>query len=246
MSPTLPDAFRLFDALDATWPAAAFARDAAPGWLLRRGDGGGKRVSCATAAAPGDMPDIAAAEAGMRAWGQVPLFMLRPGEEALDAALDARGYAVVDPTVIYAAPAEAIAAAPLKKGIMWVEMRCRLALMDEIWDAGGIGPARRAVMARAQGPQAQIMARTDGATAGIAHLAVDGEVAMIHAAEIRAERRRQGAGTGLLAGAARVAADRGARWLALAVTEANAGARALYEGAGMQQAARYRYRIAAG
>ena len=33
---------------------------------------------------------------------------------------------------------------------------------------------------------------------------------------------------------------------AKAVTEANAGARALYEGAGMQEAARYRYRIAAG
>ena len=41
----------------------------------------------------------------MRAWGQRPLFLLRPGEEALDAALAARGYGSRDRIVILAAPA---------------------------------------------------------------------------------------------------------------------------------------------
>jgi ribosomal protein S18 acetylase RimI-like enzyme len=45
--------------------------------------------------------------------------------------------------------------------------------------------------------------------------------------------------------AARFALDQGAAWLALAVTEANAAARALYEAAGMETVARYGYRQAA-
>ena len=45
---------------------------------------------------------------------------------------------------------------------------------------------------------------------------------------------------------ARIGLDHGAGVLALAVTEANAGARAMYEGAGMREAARYHYRIARG
>ena len=241
-----PDAFRLFDALDATWPAAAFDDAAAPGWVLRRGEGGGKRVSCATVARAGALPEVGEAEAAMAAMGQGALFMLRPGEAALDAVLAARGCQVVDPTVIYLAEAEALAALPLKKGVKSVQVRTRLALMDEIWDAGGIGPARRAVMARCAGPSAVLMARTDAATAGAAHVAVDGDVAMLHAAEVRATARRQGAGRGLLVGAARFALEHGAPWLALAVTEANSGARALYEAAGMEEAARYHYRAAGG
>ena len=45
-------------------------------------------------------------------------------------------------------------------------------------------------------------------------------------------------------GAARFALENDARWLALTVTEANAPARALYEGAGMETVARYHYRQA--
>lgn len=237
-----PDA--LFAALDATWPAAQ-TRDH-DGWRLRRGEGGGKRVSAAGALTAGEIPDIDAACAAMRDMGQTPLFSLRPGEEALDAALADRGFEVVDRTVIYAGDPAALAALPLKKGVRWVEVRARLALLDEIWEAGGIGPARRAVMARCEGPRATIMARTDAAVAGCAHVAVAGEVAMIHAAEIRVERRREGGGRALLAGAAQFALDRGARIFALAVTERNAAARALYDSAGMSVATGYHYRILAG
>lgn len=239
-----PSPHRLFDALDATWPAAGFDDSAAPGWRLRRGGGGGKRVSAATALTPGASVD--AAIAAMNAMDQTPLFMVRPGEEALDADLAARGHAVIDPVVMYVAEAGALTGLALRKGVRWVEVRGRLALLDEIWAEGGIGEARLAVMARCEGPRTTIMARTDEAVAGCAHVAVDGEIAMIHAAEIRTSRRREGGGKALVAGAARFALDHGARWLALAVTTGNAPARGLYEGAGMQVVTGYHYRIASG
>ena len=239
----ITDAARLADALEATWPAASVDDRSAPGWRLRRGDGGGKRVSAASALTPGDVPDIAAAEAAMTAMGQDRLFMLRPGEEALDHALSARGYEVIDPVVIYVGDPARLAALTLPKGVTWVEARAPLALMKDIWAHGGVGPGRRAVMARCKGPAAMLMARTDTATAGVAFVGVDGDVAMIHAVEVRPELRREGAGRALLAGAAQIAIDNGAPTLALAVTEANEGARALYEGARMTEAARYHYRL---
>ena len=84
----------------------------------------------------------------MRAWGQPPLFRIRPGEEALDARLAARGYVVRDPTLILAAPAAAIAVPPGEAAVFGSGP---LACMAEIWAAGGIGPARLAVMARVAG-----------------------------------------------------------------------------------------------
>lgn len=239
----ITDPARLADALEATWPAAAVDDAAAPGWRLRRGDGGGKRVSAASALIFGDVPDIDAAEAAMTAMGQDRLFMLRPGEEALDHALSARGYDLIDPVVIYVGDPAVLAALKAPKGVRWVEARARLALLDDIWRGGGVGHGRRAVMARCTGPSAMLMARTDAATAGVAFVGVDGDVAMIHAVEVRPERRREGAGRALLAGAAQIALDHGATTLALAVTEANEGARALYEGARMAEAARYHYRL---
>jgi GNAT superfamily N-acetyltransferase len=241
-----PDPDRLLRALEATWPAAAVDEAAAPGWRLRHGAGGGKRVSAASAAIPGAVPDIAAAEAAMQANRQDRLFALREGEEALDAALAARGYEMVDPTVLYAGDPAALAALALPKGVTWVEVRAPLALLTDIWAAGGIDPARRAVMDRCAGPRATLMARTDAATAGCAFVGLDGDIAMIHAIEVRPDRRRQGAGAALLAGAAHIARDHGAAALALAVTEANAGARALYVRAGMVETGRYHYRLLRG
>ena len=77
-------------ALDATWPAAEFHD--LDGWRLRRGAGGGKRVSAASGAGKVDH-----AVAAMATWGQPALFQLWPGDEALDDDLAARGYAIVDP-----------------------------------------------------------------------------------------------------------------------------------------------------
>lgn len=234
---TMSDPSRLVRALEATWPPAERARRA--GWTLRRGEGGGKRVS---AASPADAhASIGAAEEAMRAWGQPPLFRILPGEERLDRALATRGYRVVDPTMFYAVPPNGLAAEADETARIF-RVSTPLALVDEIWDRGGIGAGRRAVMARAPKPKTVLLVRLGDAPAGVAFVGLDGEVAMLHGVEVLPEHRRGGAATMLARAAASFAAEHGADWLALAVTEANRPARALYEKLGLVPAGRYHYR----
>ncbi|MEL6220255.1 MAG: GNAT family N-acetyltransferase, partial [Pseudomonadota bacterium] len=75
----LPGPERLLAAVDATWPPAEMVER--NGWVLRRGAGGGKRVSAASRL-PGAEPDVTAAVAGLAAWAQPPLFRLDPGDGA--------------------------------------------------------------------------------------------------------------------------------------------------------------------
>lgn len=234
-----PDQARLFDALDATWaPAEIVERD---GWRLRRGAGGGKRVSAASPLSR-DV-DIAVAEAAMRDWRQGSLFQLTPDDEALDGALAARGYAVVDPVFIYSAPVESLLIEGSEVAKILRGDR-RIALVEEIWEGGGIGPSRFAVMDRVAGPKSYILARLGDRPGAVGFVAVDGDVAMVHAIETLPHQRRKGAGRLLMAGAARFAHEAGASTLALAVTEANQPANALYQALGMTVAARYHYRQA--
>ncbi|MFV0475713.1 MAG: GNAT family N-acetyltransferase [Pikeienuella sp.] len=236
-----PAAGRLFAAREATWPPAEVTE--AGGWRLRRGAGGGRRVSAASriGGAPADAGAIAAAAGAMRAWGQTPLFQLRGGEEALDEALAAEGYAIADPTLIF--HAEAAALLDERSELMRViRGDCRIAIIEEIWAAGGIGPGRFAVMDRAPEPRHYIISRLADRCAGVGFAAVDGDVAMVHAVETREAARRKGAARMLMAAAARFAVESGARWLALAVTEGNVAACSLYRSLGMETGARYHYR----
>ena len=238
MAACLP-AGRLIAAVDATWPPAELRR-LGP-WTLRRGAGGGQRVSAAStedeAAEPG--PAIEA----MRAWGQHPLFRIDPGQARLDARLAALGFRHHDPVVLFVSPAAELADCRDQTARVF-RLRAPLAIVDEIWQAGGVGPARRAVMARATAPKITLLARACDRPAGVAFVALDREVAMVHAIEVVPELRRRGAGEMLLRGAASFAAEQGAHWLALAVTEANHAAIALYRKLGMAEAAHYHYRIA--
>lgn len=222
-------------ALDATWPAAETLTLGS--FRLRRGAGGGKRVSAASL--EGDLGDPGPAEAQMRAWGQVPLFVLW-GDSALDQALAARGYARIDPVVGYAAPVEAFQPPPRMTAFShWPPME----IVREIWAEGHIGPERLAVMERVQGPKAAILARSDDRPSGAGFVAVHGQTAMIHAVEVRPQLRRRGAGRHILQAAAAFAAEHGATTLALAVTEGNSAARALYSSLGMRVVEHYHYRI---
>lgn len=214
---TLPDAPALLAALEATWPAAGVA--AVAGVRLMYGAGGGKRVSAARAS--GAVPDAA----------------------ALDAALAKRGYAVVDPTVLMAAPVAALAAppAPITLFPVWPPLQ----IMRDIWTENGIDAARQAVMERAPEPKTALIARVSDRAAGVAFVGAHAGVAMLHAVEVLPGLRRKGAARNILTGAAWWAKGRGMDWLALAVTRANAGARALYAGAGMTEVCGYHYRMAA-
>lgn len=225
--------------MEPTWPPAERMRSGP--FTLRRGLGGGSRVSAATAEAPFDSGDIAEAEAAMTAMGQRALFMIRPGDEALDAALAARGHAVMDPVVLYAAPIADLGPPPdpLAAFPHWPPLQ----IARLLWAEGGIGPARVAVMERVALPKTAILARSGDRPSGAAFAARSGPVAFLHALEVTPACRRKGAARALVRAAAAWAADSGEEWLALAVTAANGPARSLYASLGMQAVGQYHYRI---
>ena len=227
-----------FAAIEATWPARR--RIALDPWLLRDGQGGGSRVSSATAQGPVTAEDIAKMERGMAGLGQPPLVMIRPGEAALDAVLAAAGYVIADPVVIYAAPVAQLAEPPppISAFAHWP----RLAITDTLWDEGGIGAGRRAVMERAPHPKAVILARTEDQPAGAAFVSVFDKIAMIHAISVTPRFRRKGSARNMLRAAACWSQDVGATDFALVVTERNAAARALYASLGMLVVGKYHYR----
>jgi N-acetylglutamate synthase len=228
----------LFRALFSTWQPAETRR--CGGWTLRRGAGAGKRVSAATLDGPDG--DIDAAESAMRAWGQTPTFMIRPGDEALDARLDARGYARVGATLIATAPAAEVALpGPDERAIIG---EAPLAVMHEIWAEGGVGPTRLAVMARVAPPKIYLLGRCGDSPAGCAFAACDAEVGMLQALEIAPAFRRMGVGSTLTRAAAAWVVAQGSETYALAVEEANAPARAAYARLGMREVTGYHYRVA--
>ncbi len=223
----------LMAVMEATWPPAA-SRVLGP-WRLRDGAGGGKRVSAATVAGPWQPADIALAEAAM----PQPLFMIRPQDSDLDAALAARGYDVVDPVVGYAVDTGGFdPAPPMATFPHWPPLR----IAADLWDDAGIGAARLAVMNRAEGPKTVILARTADRAVGVAFVALHGTTAMLHALEVSPHHRRQGTARHILAAAAVWSRGQGAQTLALVVTVANTAARALYASQGMQAVGQYHYR----
>jgi N-acetylglutamate synthase len=228
----------LFAALEATWPPAEAVR-LGP-WRLRRGEGGGSRVSAATLDGP--IGDVSAAEDAMRGFGQRPLFMVREGEAALDRELEARGYAVLTPSLLMAAPIAGVAHAVAD--LTTIDCTAPLEAMVDLWAEGGIGPARMAVMARAPQPKAYFLGRLDERPAGVAFVGCAGPVAMVHALHVPERFRRRGLGARLSRAAAAWGQAQGAETFALAVEETNRAARALYESLGLRTAGRYHYRIA--
>ncbi len=238
--PDWPDLARLYDVVEATWPAAG-SRRSGP-WRIREGAGGGKRVSATTAEGDWQPGDIAAAEAAMTALGQDRLFMIRKGDDALDAELERRGYRVIDPVVIYLADAADIDAGP-PPPVSSFEIFPPLAIMREIWAEGGIGPGRLAVMARVQGVKTAILSRHKDRAAGVSFVALDGDIAMIHAIEVNHDMRRQGCGNNILRAAGHWSTTNGARFFALIVTNANDAANSLYAKLKMNRVGAYHYRI---
>lgn len=236
----LPDALRLIDAVDATWPPRGRTRGGP--FVLREGAGGGMRVSSASLDGPLIESGIDVAEAGMRAMGQPPLFRLSEADSPLDAALAARGYREVAVTMLYSSPIEA-ALRPGQMPLDAVASPVCLGIHADLWARGGVGPARLAVMERVAGPRCWILGRKDDRAAGTAFAALSGDIAMVHAIEVTARFRRRGVARAILHRAAKWAANHGARFLGLAVTVENAPARALYESLGMASRGRYHYRM---
>lgn len=234
---TPPTTSDLFRALDETWPPARIIEHSP--WLLRQGDGGGQRVSAATAKRSVKDTDIPRAEDGMRSLNQRPLFMLRPGEDGLDTALQNRGYEIVDPVAIYLmAVSEPTPPRPTQTTAHWPATKDQ----REVWKNGGINSARVSVMERAIGRKTILALTTDDQPTGVAFLAMSGDIAMLHALEVSPSARRQGIGTDIMHAAVNWARDNDANWLSLMVTRANIAANTLYRGLGMGEVGHYHYR----
>ena len=222
--------------MEATWPPAA--RHIEGAFVLRDGQGGGKRVSAATAEAGWQAKDIVAAEAVM---GAHPLFLIRDGDEALDLALEHCGYRVVDPVIAYVAPVADLAGEGPRHMTTfphWPPMQIARAL----WADAGIGPARIAVMERVTGAKCVILGRANDRASGVAFVACHAGHAMLHALEVVPGLRRQGSAQNMMRAAAGWAKDQGADTLSLVVTATNAPARALYQRMCMVETGRYHYR----
>lgn len=225
--------------MEASWPPAE--RLPLGPFVLRRGAGGGQRVSAASAIGKWNAQDLDRAEAAMRQMGQAPLMMLTPQETTLDQALAGRGYQIKDPVVVYATPAAQLAASGpdhMTTFPHWPPMN----IAGTLWADGLVGPERLAIMQRAQGPKTAILGRVQDRAAGVVFAAMANRVAFVHALHVVPALRRQGLARNLMRAAAVWAADQGAQELALAVTEANPAARALYALLGMEVVGQYHYR----
>jgi GNAT superfamily N-acetyltransferase len=230
---------RLTAAMEATWPAAATTR-LGP-WLLRDGQGGGKRVSATSLLGDFDKAALTMVEVVMRDRSGSALFTLGPADAVLDAALAELGYKTVDPVVIYAARLTDLPQEPAPHMTTFPHWP-PLGIAVDLWAEGGIDAARLAVMHRVAGPKCAILGRQNDRAAGVAFVAAHGPFAFVHALEISPLLRRKGVARHILQAAVSWANEQGATELALAVTSANDGARALYASFGMQVVGQYHYR----
>ena len=230
-----------FDIIDATWPAEHYVTEGP--WRLRQTQGAGSRVSSISAVDQWNDADIERAVDAARAIQQHPLFMIKSGEDRLDQALASRGYTIEDPSVIYALPIAPLITEPMpyaKAFAMWP----RLAIMDDLWDAGGITPARRAVMERATCPKTSLLGRAGDRAAGVAYVGLHGKTAMMHAVEVAREHRRKGVSAWMLRAACHWTAAHGGDEISMVTTRTNAPANAAYASQGGQLVGHYHYRRA--
>ena len=236
---TLPSVHRLYQATNTTWPARTTRQEA--GWEIRDGAGGGKRVSAVTLAQK-ELADIDWIEATLTAQGQEHLFMIRDGDEILDEALATRGYKITDPVTLYLCDTARVRPASLPRAqsySIWEPLH----IMHEIWAVGGIQEPRIALMHRVQTPKTALLARSGDTPAGVGFLALDGDIAMLHAVEVLPSFRRTGVAKKLMAQAAKWAEDHGAKYMALMTTRDNKAANHLYSSLGMRPVGHYHYRI---
>lgn len=235
-----PDTEQLYTLIDQSWPAAEMVKTDA--FTLRRGEGGGSRVSAATAKSADAVQHIKEAERQMLDWGQEKLFMIQPGDEALDAALEAEGYSIKDPVHLFLAPIANVAR-ERPKSLSSFAVDAPLACQKKIWKDSGIGQERLNVMQRCSLKKTTLLGRRSETPAGATFVATSEKLAMLHALEVAPQFRRSGLGRDLTVSAAFWAEAKGAEWFALLVTRANEGAVALYSSLGMSIVGGYHYRI---
>jgi GNAT superfamily N-acetyltransferase len=118
-----------------------------------------------------------------------------------------------------------------------------LEIMKEIWAEGGIGEARLRVMDRCKLKKTSMFGRVSDRPGGAGFCALHDGTAMVHALEVREEHRGKGMAGWLMRAAGFWAERKGAHQMAVACTQSNAAANALYASFGMTHVGQYHYRI---
>ena len=232
--------YEIYNVMEHTWPA--YKTHSNGQWTLREGFGGGKRVSSATLDGFRELPNLRDAEDGMKALGQIPIFMIRDGEGDLDNRLATEGYNITSPSNIYTAPIEKLLRKkPPRLSVfdVWEPLQ----IQNDIWRDAGIGASRTAVMHRVKGPKTSFFLRWENHPAGTAFIGIYNNIAMIHALEILPKQRPKGLATLAIYQAAIWAKSFGAHTISVICTRENLGANALYASLHMQLMGGYHYRI---
>jgi GNAT superfamily N-acetyltransferase len=217
------------------------------GWRLRCGGARTRRINSVCTSrfeAGGDVRGaIEQAAAWYRERGLPPCFQIAEGSEpaGLDGRLAARGYALLTPSTVMQAPAEAVAtdadAVPLADEPTPEHIG---ALCDPVWPAD-VRAERAALFARIPSPRRFALLHADGEPAAAGLCVVDGDLAGIFSMRTARAFRRRGLGTRLLRALARFAQGAGARRLYLQV-EDDSPARGLYLRLGFEPVYGYHYR----
>jgi N-acetylglutamate synthase len=231
------------------WPALEQYDEA--GWVVRFAGGYTKRANSVTPLGPGGpnlQVHVARCEAAYRGRGLPPIFRLvEPlAPEGLDGLLAARGYDLVDPTLVLAAPlAELALPEPVHPLSVARDIPTWLQAYQQVCGTSLPQSAHGRILAAIQAPTLWVTIQHDGAPVacalGVAHDTYLG----VYDLAVAPAWRRRGLGTALLAGLVHWGEQAGASWAYLQVVEANAAARALYEGLGFCRLYRYWYRVGA-
>jgi GNAT superfamily N-acetyltransferase len=170
--------------------------------------------------------------------------MVRAGEDTLDARLEEAGWRAGPSVTLWVLDCAKLAkrAGPGTVIGLWPP----LAAAEDIWEATGSGPERRAVMERVRTSRAGLLARDGDRPAAAAFVARHGSAGVLHQLATLPGHRRRGVARRLLAAAAHWTAQEGGTALWLFVEDGNSASEALCRSCGAVSAPAYRYRLAPG
>jgi N-acetylglutamate synthase len=239
-----PDILSLEAVSARAWPAAR--QTTLGGWRLHASSGFSGRINaCWPLGDPGQELDdaIAGTEAWYAGHNLPSRFKIVDDAANAPATLTARlaelGYRTHTETVMMVGPA---AGAPDSAVVLEEALDRRFAAVFAA-TADGPGDAQERLETLARVPTPRAFARLDAAAspAAIGACAADGDWAGVFAMRTDARFRRQGLASRILSSLMAFAAGAGATRAWLQVEADNAGAIALYRGAGFAEAYRYRY-----
>jgi ribosomal protein S18 acetylase RimI-like enzyme len=232
----------VFDELmRAGWPAIEEVD--VEGWVARFSNGVTNRAnSVLPLAAPGDLGCAIERVEAMYAERGLPA-VVQVGPDAqpdnLDHVLEARGYQLGSPTVVFTVDIDR----PRHRDVDVAEVPTRD--WFELWwavDGRGDGAEATAMTILTGGPALYATISDDRGAAAVGRLALVGEWGGVYCLAVREDARRRGLGTKVLDGLLAAGQDRGVKRSWLQVRAENASARRLYQRAGYTEVARYHYR----